>query len=94
MEPRAVWSALKLRWKSSVAGLLLGVAFAAGVSAVMGPSFTSSMQFFVSTADSASTSDAFQGKLATALMRGIARYEADTASRAEALTTGARTATP
>ena len=61
MEPRAVWSALKLRWKSSVAGLLLGVAFAAGVSAVMGPSFTSSMQFFVSTADSASTSDAFQG---------------------------------
>ena len=40
------------------------------------------------------TSDAFQGKLATALMRGIARYEADTASRAEALTTGARTATP
>jgi N-acetylmuramoyl-L-alanine amidase len=40
------------------------------------------------------TSDAFQGKLATALMRGIARYEADTANRAEALTTGARTATP
>jgi capsular exopolysaccharide synthesis family protein len=56
-----VWSALRLRWKSSVAGLILGGLIAAGISTLMGPSFTTTMQFFVSTAESGSTSDAFQG---------------------------------
>ena len=61
MEPRAVWSALRMRWRSSVAGLLAGVALAGLATFLIGPSYTSTMQFFVSTADSASTSDAFQG---------------------------------
>ena len=39
-------------------------------------------------------SEGFQSKLASAVMRGIARYEADNASRAEALAPAARVATP
>ena len=61
VEPRAVWSALRLRWKSSAGGLVLGGVIAAAVSALLGPSYTTTMQFFVSTAESGSTSDAFQG---------------------------------
>jgi capsular exopolysaccharide synthesis family protein len=56
-----VWSALRLRWKSSAGGLVLGGVIAAAVSALLGPSYTTTMQFFVSTAESGSTSDAFQG---------------------------------
>jgi capsular exopolysaccharide synthesis family protein len=56
-----VWSALRTRWRSSAAGLVLGALVAVLVSELMGPSYTSTMQFFVSTAESASTSDAFQG---------------------------------
>ncbi len=61
MEPRAVWSALRMRWRTSVAGLLVGTAIAGAISILLGPSYTTTMQFFVSTADSASMSDAFQG---------------------------------
>ena len=62
VEPRAVWSALRLRLevvgrgRSSSVGVI-----ASGVSALIGPSYTTTMQFFVSTAESGSTSDAFQG---------------------------------
>lgn len=56
-----MWSALRGRWKASVAGLALGGLIAALVSVLMGPSYTTTMQFFVSTAASGSTSDAFQG---------------------------------
>jgi capsular exopolysaccharide synthesis family protein len=61
VEPRAVWSALRARWWTSAAGLVAGGAVAFAVSATIGPSYTTDMQFFVSTADSGSTSDAFQG---------------------------------
>jgi len=52
---------LRTRWKSSAAGLILGVLVAGVASALVGPTYTSTMQFFVSTAESGSTSDAFQG---------------------------------
>jgi capsular exopolysaccharide synthesis family protein len=61
VEPRVVWSALRAGWKFSVAGLLVGGFLALGVSLLIGPRYSTSMQFFVSTTDSASTSEAFQG---------------------------------
>ncbi|SFE18455.1 polysaccharide biosynthesis tyrosine autokinase [Blastococcus tunisiensis] len=61
MDPRAVWSALRQGWKYSVAGLVLGALLGFGVGFVVGPSYSTSMQFFVSTTESASTSEAFQG---------------------------------
>jgi N-acetylmuramoyl-L-alanine amidase len=39
-------------------------------------------------------SDAFQGKVAAAILRGISRYEGDEARRAESLAPGARNASP
>ncbi len=44
-----------------MAGLLAGLALAGTATALLGPSYTSTMQFFVSTAGSESTSEAFQG---------------------------------
>src|SRR3712207_2344202 len=44
-----------------LAGLILGGAAGLGVSALQTPQFTSHLQFFVSTRDSVSTSEAFQG---------------------------------
>jgi capsular exopolysaccharide synthesis family protein len=56
-----VWSALRRGWPTIVAGLVLGAVIALLVSVLVGPRYSTHMQFFVSTTDSASTSDAFQG---------------------------------
>jgi capsular exopolysaccharide synthesis family protein len=56
-----VWSALRRGWRVSLAGLLLGGALGYGVGLFVGPQYTTQLQFFVSTTDNASTSEAFQG---------------------------------
>lgn len=61
MEPRAVWAALRQGWKTIAAGAALGATIALLVTSLIGPSYLTGMQFFVSATDSASTSDAFQG---------------------------------
>jgi capsular exopolysaccharide synthesis family protein len=61
VEPRAVWSALRRGWWICAAGLLIGGGIAFGVSLLIGPRYSTQMQFFVSTTGSTSTSDAFQG---------------------------------
>jgi capsular exopolysaccharide synthesis family protein len=45
----------------SLAGLFMGGALGYGLGLLMGPQYTTSLQFFVSTTDNASTSEAFQG---------------------------------
>jgi capsular exopolysaccharide synthesis family protein len=45
----------------TLAGLLIGAALGFGAGVIVGPSYTTSMQFFVSTSNSDSTSDTFQG---------------------------------
>jgi len=61
VEPRAVWAAVKAGWPVTLAGLLIGAALGFGAGVVVGPSYSTSMQFFVSTSNSDSTSDTFQG---------------------------------
>lgn len=61
MDVRDMLAAVRAgRWHVAVC-LLLGGAIAAVVSLVQTPLYTSATQFFVSTTDSASTSDAYQG---------------------------------
>src|SRR3954447_18742710 len=61
VEPKVVWSALKRGWGTVAALVLIGAAIAYLVSYLIGPRYATHMQFFVSTTDSASTTDAFQG---------------------------------
>jgi capsular exopolysaccharide synthesis family protein len=61
VEPRTVWAALRRGWLIILAGLVGGAGIALSVTLLMGPRYSTDMQFFVSTTDSASTSDAFQG---------------------------------
>ncbi|WP_162393052.1 polysaccharide biosynthesis tyrosine autokinase [Goekera deserti] len=62
MEPRAVWAALRRGWVVVLVAALLGGLAAALVTVVLGPSYSSRLQFFVSTAGSSSASDALQGE--------------------------------
>jgi receptor protein-tyrosine kinase len=55
-----VWSALRAKWAYAFLAMLLGGLAGFGVSYLSGPRYTTSMQFFVSTTDSGSTSDALQ----------------------------------
>ncbi|WP_147252351.1 polysaccharide biosynthesis tyrosine autokinase [Blastococcus sp. TF02A-30] len=56
-----MWSTLRAGWRLSLAGLLLGGALGYGLGLLVGPQYTTHLQFFVSTTDSGSTSEAFQG---------------------------------
>lgn len=61
MELREVLAALRAAWWLPVVGLVVGGAAALLVSLLQTPLYTSSTQLFVSTRDTASTSEAFQG---------------------------------
>lgn len=61
MELREFLAALRVAWWLPLAGLVVGGGAALAVSLLQTPLYTSSTQLFVSTRDSASTSDAFQG---------------------------------
>ncbi len=61
MELGEVLRALRAAWWLPLVGLVVGGAAALLVSLLQTPLYTSSTQLFVSTRDSASTSDAFQG---------------------------------
>ncbi|TFV53713.1 polysaccharide biosynthesis tyrosine autokinase [Blastococcus sp. TF02A-35] len=61
MELREVLAALRAGWWLPLVGLVVGGAAALGVSLLQTPLYTSSTQLFVSTRDTASTSEAFQG---------------------------------
>lgn len=61
MEPRAVGRALRVGWWILLLTFLLGSGIGVSVASAIGPRFTTQMQFFVSTTDTGSTSDAFQG---------------------------------
>jgi capsular exopolysaccharide synthesis family protein len=61
VEPRAVGRALRVGWWIVLLAFLLGGGIGFAVSSLIGPRFSTEMQFFVSTTDSSSTSDAFQG---------------------------------
>ncbi|MGY1805894.1 polysaccharide biosynthesis tyrosine autokinase [Blastococcus sp. SYSU D00669] len=61
MELRNVLSALRAAWWLPVLGLLVGGAAALLASLLQTPQYTSSTQLFVSTRDTATTSDVFQG---------------------------------
>lgn len=61
MELREALAALRLAWWLPFVSLLVGAVAALLVSLLQTPLYTSSTQFFVSTRDSASTSDVFQG---------------------------------
>jgi capsular exopolysaccharide synthesis family protein len=61
MDSRAVWAALRLGWWLPVLGALVGGAVAVAASLVQTPLYTASTQLFVSTTESATTSDVFQG---------------------------------
>src|SRR4051812_39030100 len=61
VQPREVISALRRRWYYMVAGLALGFLVALVVSSSQTPRYVSSTQFFVSTTESSTTSDVFQG---------------------------------
>jgi capsular exopolysaccharide synthesis family protein len=61
MTLREVLAALRAAWWLPVAGLLVGLAAALLVSLVQTPLYTSYIQFFVSTRDGSTTSDAYQG---------------------------------
>lgn len=58
---REMLAALRTAWWMPALGMLVGAAIALGASLVQTPLYTSTTQFFVSTTDSASTSDAYQG---------------------------------
>lgn len=61
MDSRAVWAALRLGWWLPVLGALVGGAVAVVASLVQAPLYTASTQLFVSTTESATASDVFQG---------------------------------
>lgn len=61
MELGDLGRALRARWWLPVVGLLLGGGLALAGTLLSTPIYTTSMQFFVSTRDSASASEAFQG---------------------------------
>ncbi|NDI48577.1 polysaccharide biosynthesis tyrosine autokinase [Goekera deserti] len=61
MELREVMAALRSSWWLPVAGLVVGALTALAVSLLQTPQYTSQTQLFVSTTDSTSTSDVFQG---------------------------------
>lgn len=61
MELREVLTALRAAWWLPLAGLFVGGVAALTVSLLQTPLYTSSTQLFVSTRDSVSTSEAFQG---------------------------------
>lgn len=61
MELREVLAALRAAWWLPGLGLVIGGAAALAVGLLQTPQYTASTQFFVSTRDGASTSDAFQG---------------------------------
>jgi capsular exopolysaccharide synthesis family protein len=61
VEFKDVVAALRVRWWLPVIGLVLGGLLAAGGSLLQTPLYTSSIQFFVSSTGSSSTSEAFQG---------------------------------
>jgi uncharacterized protein involved in exopolysaccharide biosynthesis len=54
-------AALRKGWWLPLVGLVVGGSAALALSLVQTPTYTSETQFFVSTADSASTADIFQG---------------------------------
>src|SRR4051794_21233807 len=61
VELREVLAALRASWWLALAGLLIGAAAALLASLLQTPLYTSSTQLFVSTRDSASSADVFQG---------------------------------
>lgn len=61
MELREVLAALRAAWWLPLVGLVVGGGAALAVSLLQTPLYTSSTQLFVSTRDTASTSEAFQG---------------------------------
>jgi capsular exopolysaccharide synthesis family protein len=61
VELRDVLAALRAAWWLSVAGLIVGAGSALLLSLLQTPLYTSTTQLFVSTRDSASTSEVFQG---------------------------------
>jgi receptor protein-tyrosine kinase len=61
MEPRRIITALRVGWWLPLAGLIVGGGVALVVSLLQSPLYTSSTQFFVSTADATSTAQVFQG---------------------------------
>ncbi|MGY1752134.1 polysaccharide biosynthesis tyrosine autokinase [Blastococcus sp. SYSU D01042] len=61
MDSRAVRAALRAAWWLPVLGALIGAAVAATASLLQTPLYTSSTQLFVSTTESATTSDVYQG---------------------------------
>ncbi len=61
METRDIVNALRARWWMLVAGLVLGGASGLGATSAMTPQYTSTIQFFVSTTGSTSTSEVLQG---------------------------------
>lgn len=61
VELRDLLAALRTAWWLPLVGLLLGGSAALAVSLLQTPLYTSSTQLFVSTRDTASTSEAFQG---------------------------------
>src|SRR5687767_5113428 len=61
MDSRGVWAALRGAWWLPVLGALVGGAAALLASLLQTPVYTASTQLFVSTTDSATTSDVFQG---------------------------------
>ena len=61
VELRDALAALRAGWWLPLVGLLLGGAAALGLSLLQTPLYTSSTQLFVSTRDTASTSEAFEG---------------------------------
>ncbi len=73
VELAEVLRALRAGWWLPVVGLVVGGAAALLVSLLQTPLYTSSTQLFVSTRDSASTSDAFQGSQFT--QQRVASYE-------------------
>jgi capsular exopolysaccharide synthesis family protein len=61
MDSRGVWTALRGAWWLPVLGAVVGGAVALAVSFLQQPVYTATSQLFVSTTDSATTSDVFQG---------------------------------
>ena len=61
MELREVLAALRASWWLPAVGILVGALVAVGASLLQTPLYTSKTQLFVSTTDSTSTSDVFQG---------------------------------
>jgi capsular exopolysaccharide synthesis family protein len=61
MDLRETLRAIRLSWWLPVAGLVIGVAVALAWSLVQSPLYTARTQLFVSTTDSSSTADVYQG---------------------------------